>query len=61
LSAGFDKFIKWDDSIDEHLDGLLKAITALEQETDTRQKTDIVTWRGIMTKIMSAPFDRFNS
>jgi RAT1-interacting protein len=51
LSSGFDTFRKWDDSIDEHLDGLLKAIMALEEKSGERTQTDVVTWRGMMTRV----------
>ena len=52
LSAGYETFKKWDDSIDEHLDGLLKAIMALEEETGERVKVDFLTWRGMLTKVI---------
>lgn len=51
LCAGFDTFKRWDDSIDEHLDGLLRAIMTLEQETGQRQTIDVITWRGMLTKV----------
>ncbi|KAI1423002.1 RAI1 like PD-XK nuclease-domain-containing protein [Xylaria sp. FL1777] len=57
LSKGFDKFDKHDESIDEHLDSLLHAITAHEKEEGKKIDAGIVTWRGMMTKIMSAPFE----
>ncbi|KAI8630152.1 RAI1-domain-containing protein [Xylariaceae sp. FL1651] len=57
LSKGFDKFDGHDDSADEHLDSLLKTIAAHEQEEGKRIDAHIVTWRGMMTKIMSAPFE----
>ncbi|KAJ2979110.1 hypothetical protein NUW58_g7290 [Xylaria curta] len=57
LSKGFDKFDKHDESIDEHLDSLLKAIAAHEKEEGKKIDANIVTWRGMMTKIMSAPFE----
>lgn len=60
MSDGFKEFDKHDDSVDEHLDGLLKALTELEQKTGERSKADIVTWRGMMTKVMSLPFDMRN-
>ncbi|OKL56760.1 Decapping nuclease rai1 [Talaromyces atroroseus] len=60
LSAGFETFQKLNDAPDEHLDALLDTITALEQNTGSRCETDIVTWRGMMTKIMTAPFDVLN-
>jgi RAT1-interacting protein len=61
LSAGFNTFRQWDDSKDEHIDSLLATIIDLEQRTGQRCPADLITWRGMMTKIMSAPFDRFNS
>lgn len=60
LSRGFDTFVKHDDSIDEHLDGLLVALTELEKRTGERVKADIVTWRGMMTKFLTLPFELRN-
>ncbi|KAI1339058.1 RAI1 like PD-XK nuclease-domain-containing protein [Xylariaceae sp. FL0016] len=57
LSKGFDTFDKHDDSADEHLDSLLKTIAAHEKEEGKKIDAHIVTWRGMMTKIMSAPFE----
>lgn len=57
LSKGFDTFDKHDESLDEHLDSLLKTIAAHEQEEGKKIDANIVTWRGMMTKIMSAPFE----
>lgn len=51
LSQGFETFQKLDDSADEHLDSLLTSIMALEKETGTRCDADIVTWRGMITKV----------
>jgi RAT1-interacting protein len=61
LSEGFNTFRQFDDSKDEHIDSLLATIMNLEQKTEKRCQADLITWRGMMTKIMSAPFDRFNS
>ncbi|WEW61892.1 decapping endonuclease targeting mRNA [Emydomyces testavorans] len=60
LNRGFDTFEKLDDSGDEHLDALLDAIVALEQRTGAKCEADVVTWRGMMTKLMTAPFDNLN-
>ncbi|KAK6394299.1 hypothetical protein LTR65_001633 [Meristemomyces frigidus] len=72
LSAGFDTFVQRDDGIDEHLDALLDTLQAHEeqllqsvQEDDTkigdvRTQADVITWRGMMTKILTAAFDIFN-
>ncbi|KAK4167980.1 RAI1 like PD-XK nuclease-domain-containing protein [Cladorrhinum sp. PSN259] len=57
LSRGFETFDKHDDSVDEHLDSLLKTIAHFEQQTQEPIDANIVTWRGMMTKIMAAPFD----
>ncbi|KAG0648582.1 Decapping nuclease RAI1 [Hyphodiscus hymeniophilus] len=56
LSKGFDTFEKLDDTDDDHLDSLLKTIAANEEKMGKRVEADIVTWRGMMTKIMSAIF-----
>ncbi|KAL5337084.1 RAI1 like PD-XK nuclease-domain-containing protein [Aspergillus crustosus] len=60
LNRGFDTFQKLDDESDEHLDALLDTIIALERETGKKCETDIITWRGMMTKILTAPFDNMN-
>lgn len=44
LSKGFDTFQQLDDTVDDHLDSLLKTIIDLEQRTDTRCTADIITW-----------------
>lgn len=43
--------MKHDDSGDKHLDSLLKAIAAHEKETGKKIDANIVTWRGMMTKV----------
>lgn len=51
LNRGFDTFQQLDDSGDEHLDALLETIIALEKSTGTKCEADIITWRGMMTKV----------
>ena len=51
LSKGFDTFDKLDDSGDEHLDSLLRTIMAHEKDTGKRIDSNVVTWRGMMTKV----------
>lgn len=51
LNRGYDTFQKLDDSADEHLDALLETIMALEKETGKKCEADIITWRGMMTKV----------
>lgn len=63
LSEGFGNWIKHNDSIDEHLDGVLKTIQAheemlLENGTpieDVRVTAEVVAWRGILTKVSVNP------
>ena len=62
LSTGFETFRKRDDSVDEHLDGLLDTLQLYEERLlqkveageakleDVRVKADFVTYRGMMTK-----------
>ncbi|CAK7210922.1 decapping endonuclease targeting mRNA [Sporothrix bragantina] len=58
LSRGFDSFVKHDDDgVDEHLDSLLAAVVAHEQATRTKIDAQVLTWRGMMTKIMATPYD----
>ena len=51
LSKGYDSFVKHDDSIDEHLDSLLAAIANHEKQTGKPIDAQVVTWRGMMTKV----------
>lgn len=51
LNRGFDTFQKLDDTADEHLDALLDTVAALEKETGKRCEADVITWRGMMTKV----------
>ena len=53
LSQGFDTFQKLDDTADDHLDSLLKTIIAHEQELGKSVEADVITWRGMMTKVSS--------
>lgn len=58
LSAGFETFDKHDDSGDEHLDSLLKTIAAHEQQEGKKIDAQVVTWRGMMTKVCGEEFAR---
>lgn len=51
LSKGFDKFQQLDDTADDHLDSLLSTIIALEKKSGVKCEADIITWRGMMTKV----------
>ncbi|KAJ5375376.1 hypothetical protein N7517_007382 [Penicillium concentricum] len=60
LNKGYETFQKLDDVADEHLDALLDTLVAHEKETEKKCDVDIITWRGMMTKILTAPFDNMN-
>lgn len=61
LKEGFSSFRHYEDKEDPHLDSLLKALMDKEKQEGSEKKVkgDFVTWRGMMTKIMTAPFDNF--
>jgi RAT1-interacting protein len=53
LKEGFDTFRHYEDKEDPHLDSLLKALVQRESKAadGTKIKADLVTWRGMMTKV----------
>jgi len=53
LKEGFDTFRHYEDKVDAHLDAMLKALVDTEKKDgeSARVKADIVTWRGMMTKV----------
>jgi RAT1-interacting protein len=51
LCNGYDRFIRHDDTIDEHLDNLLRTIAGHEQQTGEAIDAQIVTWRGMLSKV----------
>lgn len=59
LKEGYDTFRRYEDKTDPHLDSLLRAVMSKEKKTGKIEEADFVTWRGMMTKIMTAPFDMF--
>ncbi|OQE07030.1 hypothetical protein PENVUL_c015G06718 [Penicillium vulpinum] len=60
LNKGYETFQKLNDVPDEHLNALLDTIVAYEQEREKKCEVDIITWRGMMTKILTAPYDNMN-
>jgi RAT1-interacting protein len=53
LNRGFDTFRPLDDTRDDHLDGLVDTIALYEKEKGAKAEADIITWRGMMTKVCS--------
>lgn len=56
LSRGFEQFRSLDDTGDDHLDGLVNTIALYEKEKGARAEADVVTWRGMMTKVKRSEF-----
>lgn len=54
LEEGFEQFVKFAE-IDEHLDSLLATLQRYEETQEKEVQVDIITWRGMMTKIMTVP------
>lgn len=59
LKEGFSTFRHYEDKTDPRLDSLLCAVGSKEKKTGVKEQADFVTWRGMMTKILTAPFDMF--
>ncbi|BFZ57341.1 decapping endonuclease targeting mRNA [Savitreella phatthalungensis] len=61
LSVGYtDRYIRRDESVVEHLDGLLAAIVRYEEEHPEDRRTrdvDVVCWRGIVTRLLTLPYE----
>lgn len=51
LSQGFETFEKYNDDVNLHLNPLLDTIEAYERQTKSKVQADILTWRGMMTKV----------
>ncbi|KXG51178.1 uncharacterized protein PGRI_067500 [Penicillium griseofulvum] len=60
LNKGYETFEKLNDVPDEHLDALLDTLVAYEKETEKKCDVDIITWRGMLTKILTTPYDNMN-
>jgi RAT1-interacting protein len=52
LEGGFERFEKFGE-VDEHLDSLVRAVKEFEERGGKEVVVDVVTWRGMMTKIMT--------
>lgn len=58
LSEGFESFDKLDEGASaEHIDSLLQTIIAHEQRIGKKIDAHVVTWRGIVTKLMASPYE----
>jgi RAT1-interacting protein len=58
LSQGFSQFVQKDESFSRHLDSMLLAVIAKERTTNKKVAADIITWRGIMTKLLTLPYSK---
>ncbi|UZJ55933.1 hypothetical protein CBS101457_005253 [Exobasidium rhododendri] len=62
LNRGYEDLISRDDSINEHLDSLLLTLMRLAKEDggkgdEYRQRANLITWRGMMTKLCTLLYE----
>lgn len=58
LKGGFKKFQCKDESKDQHLDPLLTAIMIKEKSKSKKSKADVISFRGVMTKLLCLPYEK---
>lgn len=59
LSDGLNRVISRDEGVNEHIDAILEALMAYERDHGCQKtKVDIVTWRGLVTKLVVLPYSR---
>ncbi|KAK8221298.1 putative Dhp1-interacting protein Din1 [Phyllosticta capitalensis] len=61
LQTGLDTFKQVDESIDRHLDALLQALQEKEAQTGRITDAEVITWRGQLTKILTAIYSKRDS
>ncbi|KAL1407664.1 decapping endonuclease targeting mRNA [Vanrija albida] len=58
LRYGLERRIERDESVDEHLDGLVDSLRrAIEERGAAERPGGVVTWRGMLTRILTAPYE----
>ncbi|ORX39312.1 RAI1 like PD-XK nuclease-domain-containing protein [Kockovaella imperatae] len=59
LNYGFERRIERDEDLEEHLDGLCESLMEIEQRNGrpALRQGSFITWRGMITRIMTAPFE----
>ncbi|WRT69205.1 uncharacterized protein IL334_006189 [Kwoniella shivajii] len=58
LNYGFETKVERDEDEDEHLDGLCDALREVQESgQQAERKGGIVTWRGMITRLMVAPYE----
>lgn len=60
LDRGLESFRKTDDSVDEHLVGLLAAIMEMEKKQNAKIDTHFISYRGMMTNLLTMGFSRLD-
>lgn len=59
LNRGFEELVERDDKVNEHLDSLLIALVRLSSKgrDEERRKANLITWRGMMTKLCTLLYE----
>jgi RAT1-interacting protein len=60
LNRGFGSFRHYQDTTNKHLDDLLKTLMLKEKETGKKTDANFITWRGMMTKLLTAQYDPYS-
>ncbi|KAJ9124109.1 hypothetical protein QFC22_000904 [Naganishia vaughanmartiniae] len=56
LKAGYGSLVERNPLLDEHLDGLCESLSKYRQEGGDIKKGALITWRGMMTRFLTAAF-----
>ncbi|KAJ9106149.1 hypothetical protein QFC21_001292 [Naganishia friedmannii] len=56
LKAGYGSLVERDPLLDEHLDGLCESLLKFRREGGVMKKGALMTWRGMMTRFLTAAF-----
>ncbi|ODQ63265.1 putative suppressor of exonuclease defects [Nadsonia fulvescens var. elongata DSM 6958] len=58
LNTGYKDFERDPEDTPRHLNGMLQCLVGIEKKTNSKVKADIITYRGIMTRLMCLPYEQ---
>ena len=59
LNEGFETFTSYEEAADPHLDDLLHDLKDAEHKHEFESSADFITYRGMLTHLLTAQYDRF--